>query len=64
LQTEGKYLAPEEFIDFLNELRREPLNLEIEKYREVRLWDRWPFFLLFVALLTTEWVVRKRRGLV
>lgn len=64
MQTEGKYLAPEEFIDFLNQLRHEPLNLEIEKYREVRLWDRWPFFLLFVVLLTTEWVIRKRRGLV
>jgi uncharacterized membrane protein len=30
--------------------------------KEVRLWDNWPFLLIFTALLTTEWWLRKRHG--
>ena len=28
------------------------------------LWNRWPLLALFLAILTTEWIVRKRKGLV
>lgn len=31
--------------------------------RETSLWDIWPVFLLLAALLTTEWVIRRRGGL-
>ena len=29
---------------------------------EHRVWDNWPFFLLFTALMTLEWWLRKRHG--
>jgi hypothetical protein len=29
---------------------------------EHKLWDNWPFFLIFVALLTAEWALRKAKG--
>ncbi len=31
--------------------------------REVELWNHWILFLLFVAVLSTEWFLRRRRGL-
>jgi len=37
---------------------------EISDYRTLRLWDGWPFLLTFVALMTAEWALRKRYGLV
>jgi uncharacterized membrane protein len=35
---------------------------EAVQQKEVRLWDNWPFLLIFTALLTTEWWLRKRHG--
>jgi uncharacterized membrane protein len=32
------------------------------RQKEVRLWDNWPFLLIFTALLTIEWWLRKRHG--
>ncbi len=32
--------------------------------RNVTLWDKWPLLVLFLGLLTTEWVLRRRTGLV
>ena len=29
---------------------------------EHRIWDNWPFLLIFAALLTLEWWLRKRHG--
>jgi hypothetical protein len=29
---------------------------------EHRIWDNWPFLLIFTALLTLEWWLRKRHG--
>jgi hypothetical protein len=29
---------------------------------ELKLWDNWPFFLIFVALLSAEWALRKAKG--
>jgi hypothetical protein len=29
---------------------------------EHKLWDNWPFFLVFVALLSAEWALRKAKG--
>ena len=31
--------------------------------RNITLWDQWPLLVLFLALLTTEWVLRRRSGL-
>lgn len=32
--------------------------------RNVTLWDTWPLLLAFFGLLTTEWILRRRSGLV
>jgi len=32
--------------------------------RNVTLWDKWPLLLSFVGLLTSEWILRRRSGLV
>lgn len=32
--------------------------------RNVTLWDKWPILLGFLALITTEWIIRRRSGLV
>ncbi len=36
----------------------------LKERRNITLWDKWPLLLLFLALLTTEWVARRRGGLV
>lgn len=32
--------------------------------RNVTLWDKWPLLVAFLGLLTTEWILRRRNGLV
>lgn len=32
--------------------------------RNVTLWDKWPILLGFLGLITTEWIIRRRSGLV
>jgi hypothetical protein len=31
--------------------------------RNITLWDKWPLLVLFLGLLTSEWVLRRRSGL-
>lgn len=57
-------VPPEQFGEFLESLLREGLSTEITRFTQTNLWDGWPLLLLFVCLLVTEWVVRKRRGMV
>jgi len=63
--TGGSVIAPEQHGAFLERLLKEGLvrREETEVTRKL-LWDNWPFLLIFVALLTTEWTIRKLRGLV
>jgi hypothetical protein len=62
--TGGKYVQPEQLASFFDDLARQDLHLETERLTQLRLWDRWEFFLLFVALLAAEWALRKWKGLV
>lgn len=39
-------------------------SLELKRSRRITLWDNWYSLLLFVVVLTAEWVLRKKRGLV
>jgi hypothetical protein len=57
-------VAPEQTGQFLTDLLKEGLNTEVTRYTQINLWDGWPLLLLFVGMLVTEWVVRKRRGMV
>lgn len=40
-----------------------PKEILIER-RNVTLWDKWPILLGFLGFLTTEWIIRRRSGLV
>lgn len=63
--TGGRVIPPEELKDFLAELIEEgPASLEEKHVTRVPLWDNWWFLGCFVLLMSIEWFVRKRRGLV
>lgn len=36
----------------------------LKERRNVTLWDKWPLLFAFFGLLTTEWILRRRSGLV
>ncbi|HTM55067.1 MAG TPA: hypothetical protein VL175_13620 [Pirellulales bacterium] len=60
----GQSLAPEELPDLLRRTLEKPPELEVEVQTKKTPWDTWPFFLLFVCLISTEWYLRKKWGLV
>lgn len=62
--TGASVVAPEAFGDFLDRLLSEGLAAELLKRTTITLWDGWPLLLVFTLLMTTEWYLRKRRGLV
>ena len=59
--TGGTTLAPEELPKYLDSIRG---KLFTESLREIdqKLWDNWPFFLIFTTFLSLEWWLRKRHG--
>ena len=62
--TSGKRVPPEQLPALLAELKAGTKELEVETQSKDTLWDKWPFFLCFTALLVLEWFLRKRWGLV
>jgi len=60
----GEGLAPEELPDLLEKLKARAEEFEEEIVETITLWDRWPTLLAFVGLLSAEWFLRKRWGLV
>jgi len=62
--TGGKLIPPEELGSFLRELLKKDLQPDDKKLTTISLWDNWAFLLIFVALLSAEWFLRKIRGLV
>jgi len=59
----GQSLAPEELPDLLRRIEEKPVEVEVEALVKHTPWDTWPFFLLFVGLISTEWYLRKKWGL-
>lgn len=57
-------IPPEQFGSFIESLLEAGVTTELTQFTQINLWDNWPLLLLFVLLLSTEWFVRKRRGLV
>jgi uncharacterized membrane protein len=60
----GAGLAPEELPDLLEQLQAKVQEFEEEIVETVTLWDRWPPLVAFVGLLSTEWFLRKKWGMV
>jgi hypothetical protein len=62
--SDGAALAAEELPDLLKRLAERPQDLKEQVLARSTYWDKWPFFLTFVGLLSVEWFLRKRWGLV
>jgi uncharacterized membrane protein len=62
--TGAAVIQPEAFGDFLDRLLSEGLAAELLKHTTITLWDGWPLLIVFTLLMSTEWYLRKRRGLV
>jgi hypothetical protein len=62
--TGGRTVAPEQLPELIRELARQTPYLEVRQETKATFWDTWPFFLALVGLLTIEWYLRKRWGLV
>jgi uncharacterized membrane protein len=60
----GAGLAPEELPDLLEKLKERADEFEEEIVETLTLWDSWPVLVSFVGLLSAEWFLRKRWGLV
>jgi hypothetical protein len=60
----GAGLAPEELPDLLEQLQAKVQEFEEEIVESITLWDRWPPLVAFVGLLSTEWFLRKKWGMV
>jgi len=62
--TGGKSLAPEELSGLIEHLTLNTESFEVRTETKKTLWDTWALLLILVALLGTEWYLRKRLGLV
>ena len=60
--TNGKMVELDDLDSLLNSFGS-PKETLIENHN-VTLWDKWPLLLSFFGFLTTEWLIRRRSGLV
>jgi uncharacterized membrane protein len=60
----GRLLAPEELPALIDELAQRPIEQLVEREVKETPWDTWPFFLLFTGVLSVDWYLRKKWGLV
>jgi len=62
-QTGGEFYTYEDAAQLSDKLPR-GRQVPVETLPPKPLWNRWPVLLLFLGLLVTEWVLRKRGGMV
>lgn len=61
----GSMILPEDLDDYLKQLQEERLpSLELTEIRRTSLWDNSYVMLLFVVVISSEWFIRKKSGLV
>ncbi len=60
----GEAIAPERLGELFEELKQKPAELKVETQSKSTPWDKPEFFLVIVALLSTEWFLRKKWGMV
>jgi len=61
--TGGKVLTPENLVKELTSIDLRQFS-EFESQEEFRLWDNWPLFLMFLATVSLEWILRRKAGMV
>ena len=59
--TGGELVPPERLGSYLKGIDRSVFTEHVSQ-AEYKVWDNWPFLLIFTALLTIEWWLRKRHG--
>ena len=59
--TGGEAVTPEKLMTHLKGIDRSTYTEYLSPI-EYKVWDNWPFLLIFAALLTLEWWLRKRHG--
>jgi hypothetical protein len=59
--TDGERVNPERLLTHLKGIDRSAYT-EYVSPAEYKVWDNWPFLLIFTALLTLEWWLRKKHG--
>jgi hypothetical protein len=59
--TGGEPVTPENLTSYLKGIDRSSFT-EYLSPTPYNVWDNWPFLLIFAALLTLEWWLRKRHG--
>ena len=64
IMTGSQSPAREQLPDFIKRLTQQTVKLEIQQETKKTFWDTWPFFLMLVGLLSLDWYLRKRWGLV
>ncbi len=62
--TAGSTVTPEELKGYLKKMLEEPINIDFTRVRKLPLWDNLWLLLVFAGVLTGEWWLRKKRGLV
>jgi hypothetical protein len=63
-RTGGDLVAPEQLPDLIERLLEKSADLDVPQETKKTLWDTWWMFLAVVVLLSVEWFLRKRWGLV
>ncbi len=61
--TSGKFYTPLTTDKLLEQLPK-PVPVALDTDPPIPLWNTWPVLGLFLALITLEWVLRKRRQMV
>jgi uncharacterized membrane protein len=59
--TGGESVTPERLAGYLKGIDRS-VYTEYMSPTRYEIWDNWPFLLIFTALITLEWWLRKRHG--
>lgn len=62
--TGGQTPAPEQLPELIRQISAQTEELVVRRETKRTFWDNWPFFFALVGLMSLEWYLRKRWGLV